>query len=103
MGIERNGIINTATSKLMQQISYNDANKVYGISLINSYAVENKYVAAAAVFARLVLSTSRTSNNNEVSSENWFEAGVEAMRLAGAADSMSRPIFEELLETIEKS
>ena len=103
MGIEQKGYIDAATSQLMRQTAYNDMNKEYGISLIKQGVVVNKFAAAAAVFARLYLSTLQKSFDERISSDNWFEAGMEAMRLAGAADDECLLVFTELLKTIEES
>ena len=103
MGIEQKGYIDAATSQLMRQTAYNDMNKEYGISLIKQGVVENKFAAAAAVFARLYLSTLQKSFDERISSDNWFEAGMEAMRLAGAADDECLLVFQELVNTIEES
>ena len=85
---------------LMQRISGNAVNHAYGEEALRRRYVDNRYVAAAAVFARLANATENFSTT-EITSENWIDAGFMALQLGKCPDLDIETTFEELLEATQ--
>lgn len=86
----------------MRRIAYNKPNREYGVSLLKSGTCDDKFAAAAAVFARLSIIAKR--NNTFMPGEvEWDIACREAMVLGGAPFATALLGVDELKEIIEES
>lgn len=83
--------------EFMRRISGNKINRTYGADALRHGFVANKYVAAAAVFARLANAAGEYSAN-EIKSEHWTQAGLVALKLAKCRPEAIEYTFEKLVE-----
>lgn len=83
--------------EFMRRISGNAINRGFGIEALRQGHVANKYVAAAAVFARLA-NAADDYRANDIASENWADAGFAALQLAKTPDEAIGYAFQKLLE-----
>lgn len=81
----------------MRRASGNAANQNYGKEALRQGHVANKYVAAAAVFARLA-NSAESFQATDITSENWVDAGFVALQLAKCPDEAIGRTFQQLLE-----
>lgn len=86
--MERRGRISPQQRKLMGSIAGNRINCRYGKDLIRTGAARDNHAAAAAVFARLALSTPRTPHL-EIAAETWEAASRRALENGGATETES--------------
>lgn len=86
----------------MRKIAYNRPNREYGINLLKSGACDDKFAAAAVVFARLSIIAEH--NNTFMPGEvEWDIACREALVLGGASFAKALLGVDELKETIRES
>lgn len=83
--------------KLMIAVAGNDINLAYGVELLRTGAANNRHAAAAMVFARLVGSALSTPTKT-ITSEDWRAASRQAIINAGAGETASILLVEQMVE-----
>ena len=83
--------------EFMRRISGNPVNQQFGKVALRQGDVANKFIAAAAVFARLA-NAADDYRTNDITSENWVDAGFEALQLAKCPSEAIGYVFQKLLE-----
>lgn len=99
--MERDGHVDADTRKMMSEIMAGAANSRFGRQLISTGVAQDKYSAAAVVFARLA-AFEMHKPKNLVSLPLWVQAARSAMKHAGASSEESINIVAALMEQQER-
>ena len=93
-------LISSELSIEMRKIAYNKPNREFGVGLLKSDSCNNKFDAAASVFARLAIIAQETQTFLPGELE-WDMACKEALILGGASHAQAFTHVYELKETIK--